>query len=434
MEQEMTESLLSSQSHRTAADSHRQSIADGRSAVVQQRDLSISIAAKEGAEGSLSRAARRKLRAQTYKDEHYSCCGSRLTLPGGTKGEWASRYKWLKRHTSSFLSIASILLNIIIVSRLLPDLRSDVTFMQGQTSELSQSVQGLQSQVSSVLAGVTGQIHDVEQRIDTFNAHMDATEAKFNATEEHITHTLAAADSTLELLQNSSTAAVAAFTDAQLVLAQQFNASIEVMSAVNASTVNTAQKFAVQVIPDFVTQMQGLNVTQRLDELDVEMQDVQKSVFPNGDVPPLCWAVGAPIGTGIISASPSTVHFQMTQGCHPAGFYSTSTGVFSISVSGVYAISAGVSITSSNAIDPAAYYTTRCSISSGENNPILESANRELSITNPIHGCSVAGVLMLGAGNTVSFEVETDIPNPNFVGSAQGNMQQNFFTIAYLHR
>ncbi len=207
-----------------------------------------------------------ELRAQTYKDEHHSCglwcgfCGPRVTLPCGTKGEWSARFKLVRKNVPSLFSLVSLLLNILILSLLLPNLHNKVTFMEGQTASL-------QSSVDSLMDRVSREINEVDVRVKTFNGLMDEAERKFNVTGQHIDITLAGADATLALIQNGTAWAAAELWQAQLNLAQLINTFMTAITAASASTLTTAADFQQRVIPAFEQDMRGLNLTSQLHRL-----------------------------------------------------------------------------------------------------------------------------------------------------------------------
>ncbi len=240
---------------------------------------------------------------ESHAFEHTSLHRVHSSAPPGSG--WTARWAFLKEHTPSIISLLSVVLNIVVLSVLLPNLRSDVRFMQGQTSELNLMVTNMQQSVSTVLAQVNLQVDAVTMRMNAFNAELDGSEARFNATELRITTTLDHANGILDLLTNGTIAAVTLFAQAQTHFEQQSNASIlEVRSetaqleqrvstaqgqlngtlqllqtetassmsqivAANSSAVQVALSFERDVIPAFEMQMRSLNVTRRLNALEL---------------------------------------------------------------------------------------------------------------------------------------------------------------------
>lgn len=132
------------------------------------------------------------------------------------------RIAFLKRNIPSIISLLSVLLNVIIISALIPNLRNDVTYMQGQAASIQSTVNSLQQ----TMVSLQKQISDTGSAINTFNGQIASIQASFNATETAITAFELGASENIAQMQQQSSSILASFQDRSHSIGAQLNLTL----------------------------------------------------------------------------------------------------------------------------------------------------------------------------------------------------------------
>ena len=111
-----------------------------------------------------------------------SKCTCGFVPPFPAESVWQSRRTWLKNNIPSLTSLLSVILNIIILSALIPSLRQDVTYMQGQAASLQATV----GNINTIVSGLGGRIDSANTQITAFDNNAKVITALFNETQTNI--------------------------------------------------------------------------------------------------------------------------------------------------------------------------------------------------------------------------------------------------------
>lgn len=157
--------------------------------------------------------------------DHCITCGSVRALRPVSPA--AARWAFFKRNLPSIISICSVILNVIIISRLIPDMQSSISEMQGQ----AQSVQTQVNSINSLLFAVNNEIRDAESKIDVFNGKVAAVTQTLNTTQADIATFSQTTLEQLNDLQTTAALTIDGFKNSSVAIQRQLNASQEVADA-----------------------------------------------------------------------------------------------------------------------------------------------------------------------------------------------------------
>ena len=89
-----------------------------------------------------------------------------------------TKWEYVKRNVPALISLVSVILNVIILSALIPSLRNDVTFMQGQSSAIQHQV----DQMQGALYSINDKINGADTTITLFNSQLSGITQSINMT------------------------------------------------------------------------------------------------------------------------------------------------------------------------------------------------------------------------------------------------------------
>jgi hypothetical protein len=96
--------------------------------------------------------------------------------PGGRRGsdgKASSWFQWAKQNSGPIISIAGILLQILLLAILIPQMRTDITYMQGQAASVQSTVNTMQS----ALLAINDKVNGADTAITAFVNNLNATRA-----------------------------------------------------------------------------------------------------------------------------------------------------------------------------------------------------------------------------------------------------------------
>ena len=149
-----------------------------------------------------------------------------------------------------------MLLNVIILSALIPSLRNDVTYMQGQTAQISAQVNTMQQS----LLGINDKINGADTAINTFNANLASVNSQFNATEAYISAFQTSTKADLQAMKDQSVSILASFQQASTAYEQQLNVTLTSAQA-QASTIEQQLAAAQSSLQLVLQQLAQQNAT-----------------------------------------------------------------------------------------------------------------------------------------------------------------------------
>lgn len=68
---------------------------------------------------------------------------------------WKSRRAWLKNNLPSVISLLSVILNVVILSALIPSMKSDIAYVQGQSDSVQHQVDSWFEKINSANGAIT---------------------------------------------------------------------------------------------------------------------------------------------------------------------------------------------------------------------------------------------------------------------------------------
>jgi predicted nucleic acid-binding Zn-ribbon protein len=117
-----------------------------------------------------------------------------------------------------------MILNVVILTLIIPPLQHKIAFMEGQAT----SIQSQVNNVQAILVGLSKEITQADAAIGAFNAQMAGIQHKFNVTETQIDATLVYAQGVLLDITNTSAETAAQFDRSSAAFSQQLNTSLGV--------------------------------------------------------------------------------------------------------------------------------------------------------------------------------------------------------------
>lgn len=175
---------------------------------------------------------------------------------------WTARAAFLKRNVPSIISLLSVVLNVVIISALIPNLRNDVTFMQGQAA----SIQSQVNSFSQTLVDLSGKIVGADAVINSFYGRLDSISSTFNATESSIRAFRSETEADLQIMKTTATEVLASFDTTATKFDRQLNATLmvaELQAAALQSQMNQAEA-------DVTSLLQTLQVQSAQSLADIE--------------------------------------------------------------------------------------------------------------------------------------------------------------------
>jgi hypothetical protein len=166
-----------------------------------------------------------------------------------------ARVDFLKRNIPSVISLFSVVLNVIILSALIPSLRHDVTFVQGQASSIQSTVNTLQQS----LLTINDKINGADTAVTTFNRQLADITQSVNATKIEIAgiqqnaigDIQALAATTLGQL-NSSLVSVAALTIIANNLQVNLGTSVTLLQNISSASIASLESTAAAAKADLL--------------------------------------------------------------------------------------------------------------------------------------------------------------------------------------
>ena len=138
--------------------------------------------------GSISLSSRAEKRPSTFERAHPAASAS-VADSAADGDDWSLRRAWLRRNLPSIevisvVSLLSLLLNLFLLLAVVPSLRSQVSYMQGQTDSLQATV----GNINTIVSGMGSRIDMAQAQILGFHSTADA-----------VMHRVALASSALDL-------------------------------------------------------------------------------------------------------------------------------------------------------------------------------------------------------------------------------------------
>ena len=280
-------------------------------------------------------------------------CGLVATPP---KSKWRVRWEFCKRNIPAIISICSVILNVVIISRLIPDMQSSINVMQGQ----AQSVQSQVNTITSLIVGVNDKINDANNKIDTFNGLVCSVTQTLNATESNIAAFGAQAQSDIAVLRKTSASLLLSFENRTTILQQQLNASqvladatlaraqsvvtildlkaatsMQQLLATNTSAILRIEAvrddFTSRIVPQVNADLQSLNMSSSISALESRVSSVR------------VYATAATSQT-IPAGGYTSIHFGTTVVDTHGMHVPTDDTKFNVTVQGLYSITSEVCI------------------------------------------------------------------------------------------
>lgn len=125
-------------------------------------------------------------------------CG--FVAPAVSEDAWTRRRAWLKNNIPSVISLLSVVLNIVILSALIPQMKQDISYVQGQSN-------AIQSQINTVqllLSALNEQTRDAQAAVAVFNSEAVTIQQQFNATRTDLASFTADAQQQIDAMQNAT--------------------------------------------------------------------------------------------------------------------------------------------------------------------------------------------------------------------------------------
>lgn len=180
------------------------------------------------------------------------------------------RSLWLtvKRNTPAVVSLISVILNVVILSLLIPSIRSDVTYMQGQTASMQQQLNNANQQIIAV----NQLLNTATSTVAQFDAQVGSITAQFNNAQTLIANW--STDSANDLLHMESTAnaLLSNFMLTSIQLEQ------ELKSTLNQSRADAAQ---LEFEANITASIDALNLPYLKSELQSISDDFTQHVIPS---------------------------------------------------------------------------------------------------------------------------------------------------------
>ncbi len=217
--------------------------------------------------------------------------------------------QFVKRNMPAVISACGVLLNVLILSLIIPQMKNDIATMQGQSASIQSQVNAMQQS----LLGINDKINGAGTAIAAFYSRLDDATQTLNTTETNIRAFSDSTQQELQQMSNTSATILAGFytsgtlyqqqLNTSLILAQQqatviqqevavaqanvvvalgvlqnqttsssqklgdlffsysasMNASLEEMREINSSVVGVRDDFVERVMPMVMAEMQSLN-------------------------------------------------------------------------------------------------------------------------------------------------------------------------------